>query len=128
MNGKQIGTIYFYLVSAAALALIVVGIFSSANLLINLTQYDKYPLQYLAEDCENFRYQAKGPSPSEVVPSASMSVTERDELLKDCEQRVERERKERKLDDIKNSALFTLIGAVLFFIHFPKAREQSRGS
>lgn len=127
MSGKQIGIIYYYLVSAASLALIVVGIFNSANLLVNLTQYDEYPLQYLAEDCENFRSPVKGPYPTEITP-ASMSATEKEDLEKSCQTRVERERKARRLEDIKSSVLFTLIGTVLFAIHFPQARKQSRNN
>ena len=125
VSGKQVGTVYFYLVSAASLALIVVGIFTSANLLINLTQYEQYPLQYLAEDCENFRTPVKSPYPAETTPTASISAKESEGLKRSCDQRIERERKERKLEDIKNSLLFTLVGGILFAIHFPQARKQS---
>ena len=44
MSEKTIATIYFYVISAASLALIVIGIFNIVNFLINSTQYEKYPL------------------------------------------------------------------------------------
>ena len=52
MSGKLIALIYFYLISAAALALIVIGIFNSVNYFVNTTQFEKYPLLYRNENCD----------------------------------------------------------------------------
>lgn len=137
MSGKQIGVIYYYLVSAAALVLIVLGVYYSVNLLINLTQFDKYPLKYgMIDECS---YPMPVPLKGvvgQVPPVASSSGTDSGSLpvnnprkyQRNCENRVELQRKEHKIEDIKNSLVFTLIGATLFLIHFPQARKQSRSN
>lgn len=126
MHGRTIAQIYFYLISAASIALIVLGIHSTVTFVLNSTQYDKYPLQYFGEDCENFRYPVKGPYPAEVTPEASLSGEERQRLRENCENRVELERKQHKLNDIRNAIVFTLVGLILFAIHFPQARKMSK--
>lgn len=127
MTGKLIATIYFYLISAASLALIIIGIFNAVNYTINTTQYEKYPLRYQREDCEAFPYSREmyAPTPA-VAPLASPSAEEQQKLKQRCMEEVERQRKQEKLDDLKNAITFTLIGAVLFGIHFPLARKQSK--
>lgn len=127
MSGKLITLIYFYVISAAALALIVIGIFSTVNFLINITQYDKYPLQYLGEDCENFGTSySKGPYPMELESRVATPTAEEERKLKaQCEKRVEQERKQRKVDDIRNSITFSLVGVILFLIHYPQARKHA---
>lgn len=130
MSGRLIATIYFYLISAASLALIVIGIFNAVNFLINSTQYDKYPLRYGPPgDCEvsGYPYPVKIARPpdmanGEATPSAE-EVKRQKEL---CEKQQELERKQHKIDDMKNAITFTLVGTVLFLIHFPLARKQSR--
>lgn len=128
MSGKQISVIYFYLVSAASLALIVVGVFSVVNFVINLTQYDKYPVRYFQEDCDAdpYRYAPKGPYPAEIAQVATPSAEEREKQKSLCRQRVEDERKKTKIEDLKNAITFTLVGSILFLIHFPQARKQSK--
>lgn len=127
MSGKLITLIYFYVISAAALALIVIGIFSTVNFLINITQYDKYPLQYFGEDCENFGTSySKGPYPMELESRVATPTAEEERKLKaQCEKRVEQERKQRKVDDIRNSLTFSLVGVILFLIHYPQARKHA---
>lgn len=130
MSGKTIATIYFYLISAASLMLIVIGIFSAVTFLINITQYDKYPLRYSQGSCE--MYPSKyggGPYPAVdargVAATASAEEVEKQKQV--CIAAEEAERKQHKLDDIKNSVMFTLVGIILFSIHFPLARKQSNG-
>ncbi|MBI2022411.1 hypothetical protein HYS97_00985 [Candidatus Daviesbacteria bacterium] len=129
MSGKLIAQIYFYLISAAAIALIVVGIHSTATYLLNSTVYDKYPLMYGAEDCENYGTSFyKGPYPM-MEPGreeATLSAEEQDRLKKSCEQRVELERKQRQVEDIRNALVFTSVGLILFLIHFPQAKKYSK--
>jgi len=128
MSGKMIGTVYFYLVSVISLILLVIGIHSSVTYFLNASQYDEYPLRYLGEDCENFGYPFKGPYPAEIAQDsqASVSAEERLRLTDSCKRRVEAERKQYKLEDIRNSIVFTLVGSILFLIHFPQARKLSR--
>lgn len=131
MSGRQISLVYFYLISAGALALIVIGVFSTVNFIINVSQYEEYPLGYYQEDCsmDPYKYQPRGPYPAEVsmAPMISTpSAQEREEQKKNCEKRVESERKQRRIDDLKSAITFTLVGSVLFLIHFPLARKHSK--
>ncbi len=120
MSGKTIATIYFYLISAASLALIVIGIFNAVNFGINVTQYEKYPLRYPQGNCEGYPYKF-GPSP------ASPSATELEKQKQDCLKQENALSKQQKIDDLKNAITFSLVGTILFIIHFPLARKQSKG-
>lgn len=127
MSGKIIATIYFYLISAVSLGLIVVGIFTIISFLVNITQYDKYPIRYPQGSCEGYPYKY-GAYPMDIrgeVATPSAKEQERQKQL--CLEQEEMERKQHKIDDIKNSITFTLVGLVLFVIHFPLARKQSKG-
>ncbi len=133
MSAKYIGLIYFYLVSAISLVILFFGVYHSVSLVLNITQFEKYPLYYSNEDCEmNPLYNPKGPyypaietqesiAPVAATPSAQES--ERQKML--CEKRVETERKQRKLDDIRNAFTFSLVGLFLFTTHFYFARKSS---
>ncbi|MBI2019829.1 hypothetical protein HYS94_00200 [Candidatus Daviesbacteria bacterium] len=127
MSGKTIATIYFYVISAASLALIVIGIFNAINFLINITQYDKYPLRYPQGSCEVYSFKF-GPYPAmdtRGVP-ATPSAEELEKQRQLCLEQEEQERKQHQIDDLKNAITFTLVGIVLFSIHFPLARKQSK--
>lgn len=124
--GKLIALIYFYLISAVSLGLIIIGIFNVGNLVINLTQYDNYPSRYGYDNCEN-GYGPKAPYAAPMQPEASVSAEQVQKQKELCLVQVELDRKQHKLEDVKNSVLFTSIGIILFLIHFPKARKQSKG-
>jgi len=127
MSGKTIATIYFYLISAASLALIVIGIFNIVNFIINSTQYDKYPLRYPQGSCEVYPYKF-GPYPAIDVRGtpATPSAEEMEKQKQSCLLQEEVERKQHRIDDLKNSITFSLVGLVLFSIHFSLARKQSK--
>ena len=127
MSGKTIATMYFYIISAASLALIVIGIFNGVNFVINSTQYDKYPLRYgPGGDCEGgVGYPVPMKSPIAIESTHSAKDLEKQKQL--CLKQQDLDRKQHKVTDIKNTLTFTLIGAVLFSIHFPLARKQSHG-
>src|SRR5688572_23282156 len=116
MSGKLIATIYFYLISAASLALIVIGIFSAVNFLINSTQYEKYPLRYGGvSNCEfGYDYPVGGGmtkvmvEPSEGMPATS-SAMEDPRAIERCLANEEEERRQHRVDDLKNSITFTLV-------------------
>ena len=127
MSGKTIATIYFYLISAASLALMVIGIFNAVNFVINSTQYDKYPLRYAQGDCEGgigypMPYKIMSPDGREATPSAQDLEKQKQVCLKQQEQ----DRKQHKIEDMRNAVTFTFVGLVLFSIHFPLARKQSK--
>ncbi len=131
MNGRTIALIYFYLISAAALALIVVGIFNSVNFVINFTQYDKYPLRYGAvSNCESpYAGPYSRSYPSKLAPDTEFATPSPDQLEKDkelCLRNEEADRQQHKIEDLKNSLTFSLVGVILFAIHFPQARKQSK--
>ncbi len=122
MSGKTIATIYFYVISAASLALIVIGIFNAVNFGINSTLYEKYPLRYAAPgNCESYPYKFGVPSP------ASPSAKDLEKQKKDCLKQEDALSKQQKIDDLKNALTFTLVGLILFLIHFHLARKQSKG-
>lgn len=127
MSGKHISLVYFYLVSAISLVILFFGVYYSVNLALNLTQFEKYPLFYMAEDCEaNPFFNPKGPYPADVTPATNPSAEEIKKQIVTCEKRVENERKQQKINDIKNAASFTIAGLFLFLIHFPLARKHSK--
>ena len=124
MSGKSIATIYFYIISAISLILIIIGIFNVVNLVINSTQYDKYPLKYSQPDCEQAVYPYPVAAPDFKIASSSAIDQQKQKI--GCEKQQELDRKQHKLDDIKNALTFSLVGVVLFLIHFPQARKQSK--
>lgn len=124
--GKLITLIYFYLISAISLGLIIIGIFNVGNLVINLTQYDNYPPRFGYDNCEN-GYGPKAPYAAALQPEGSVSAKQIQKQKELCLVQVELDRKQHKLEDIKNASLFTSIGIILFLIHFPQARKQSKG-
>src|SRR3989344_3010752 len=134
MSGKTIATIYFYIISAASLALIVIGIFGSVNFFINSTQYEKYPLRW--GGISNCEYPVdgaipvvRGPMPAKVLPADVVSTPSAQEIQRAkefCIKNEEAERVQHRVDDIKNAITFSLVGIVLLLIHFPQARKQSK--
>lgn len=124
MSPKVIAAIYFYLVSAGSLILIVIGIFSIVNFIVNSTQFKEYPLPYY-ENCENQIGSARPTSP-DANSEASLSASERAEMLKSCQKNLEQRRVQQRVDDLKGAITFTLVGLILFGIHFPLARKQTK--
>ncbi|MDO8618460.1 MAG: hypothetical protein Q7R49_00785 [Candidatus Daviesbacteria bacterium] len=127
MSGKTISTIYFYIVSAASLVLIIIGIFNAINFTINSTQYDEYPLLYPQGSCEAYPYKFGGPYPVVTDGSApNQSAADLAQQKQECLKQESMQRKQHMLEDMKNSIAFTIIGLILFSIHFPLARRQSK--
>ena len=127
MNGKQIGVIYFYLVSAASLVLIVIGLFSAINFVVNITQFKDYPLSsWETGSCEVYPFKGRPvPVMGEPMP-ATLSAEETEEQKKFCEEQTATLRQQRRVSDLRDSITFTLIGLILFGIHFPQGRKQSK--
>lgn len=127
MSGKLIATIYFYIISAASLTLIVIGVFNAVNFGINITQYEKYPLRYPQGSCENYPYKF-GPYPAMDMRGfpATPSAEELEKQKQECLKQEDALSKQQKIDDLKNAITFSLVGSILFLIHFPLARKQSK--
>lgn len=112
---KLIPTIYFYTVSLIGLVILIIGIFASIHYIVNTIQYPVYPLGYGVESrCGQLPAPVKG----ETQPLGSPSYA-------NCLQDVEQERQQLKTQDLEKSISFTLIGALVFGIHFYFARKQS---
>lgn len=114
---KLIPTIYFYLLSAIGMVLLIIGLFNSVHYVAGITSYDKYPLRFGAESrCE---YLPKA------VPVENAKDTQSDVNAKEyCLKSLEKERQTTKADDLEKSVSFTAIGLLVFGIHFYFARKQ----
>lgn len=122
MIGKLITLIYFYLISAISIILIIIGIYSTVTFALNTTQYETYPLRYFSEDCDN-AYLMKVAPPGTNGNESSTSAQEQERFKKECLTRQELQRKQNRIEDLRNSIVFTVVGLVLFIIHFPTARR-----
>lgn len=119
---RLIPTIYFYLLSAIGMVLIIIGLFNAAHYIVGVTAYDKYPLGYGPESrCEYM------PKPAllegQTQPTQSDKETEQ-KAKEDCLKTVETERQNKKVDDLEKSITFTSIGLLVFGAHFYFARKQ----
>lgn len=121
MNGKLISIIYFYLVSVLSLILLIIGVFHIISYTLNVTQFDKYPLTYGEDRC--VVSQTIG-APEDKLNTVDASISAQQK--KDCMTQLDVERKQRKINDLKNAITFPLLGIVLFLIHFPIALRRSR--
>jgi hypothetical protein len=124
--GKLISLIYFYLVSIIGIILLIAGLYNAVSFAVNSVVYDEYPLRYAGnEDCSYLTQTA----PAKPMPAtdtlASISAEEQQTQKAACERRVEAERKQHQVDDIKNGIYFTLIGIILLALHFPVALRRS---
>ncbi|MEO6509098.1 MAG: hypothetical protein ABIO02_04030 [Patescibacteria group bacterium] len=117
MLGKNVSVVYFYLVSLIGLILMIFGVFFAINYFVNITQYDTYPLRY-SESCDTI-YAA----PVDMQKPSDVDI---EKQKRDCEVRQSIERKRTQVDDLKNAISFPLIGIILFLIHFPIARRQTK--
>lgn len=93
---------------------------------LNSTQYETYPLRFFGEDCENAYLMKVPPSYPGSESQSSSSAEENKSLKQECLTRQELDRKQHKLEDLRNSIVFTVVGFVLFFVHFPTARKISK--
>lgn len=114
---RLIPTIYFYLLSAIGMVLLIIGLFNSVHFVTGITSYDKYPLRQGAESrCD---YMPK------VVPVEGSKDVQPDVNSKeDCLKSLEKERGITKADDLEKSISFTAIGLLVFLTHFYFARKQ----
>ena len=122
MSGKLIGIIYFYVVSVISLVLIIIGVFHIISFSLNITQFEKYPLLYGEDRCTIVPAPVSGPDMKQLPIDATASAQQKS----DCLAQLEMERKQRKVNDLKNAIAFPLLGIILFSIHFPIALKRSK--
>ncbi len=118
---KLIPTIYFYLLSAVGIVLLIIGVFNAFHYVVGLTAYEKYPLKYGNESrCQYMSVPAK-----EIGVETSGDSVEQEQAKKDCLNSLEAERKNTKIDDFEKAIAFTVVGLVVFTVHFYFARKRS---
>ena len=116
---KLIPTIYFYVLSAVGMILFIIGLFNSIHYVVGITAYDKYPLGYGPDSrCDYMPKPALPEGQTEV--QLSTEVQQKEECLKS----VETERQNKKVDDLEKSIAFSVIGLLVFAVHFYFARKQ----
>lgn len=125
MNGRVISLIYFYLVSIIGIVLLIVGTYNTVTFVVNTTQFDKYPLQYGGEDrCAYTTLPQTVPDKSATEPSVDKKALE--EQRKTCLQTLEMERKQHKVNNLKDAITFSLIGIALIGSHLTLGLRRSK--
>ncbi len=119
-NAKINSTIYFYLLSAVGIVLLIIGVFNSFHYVVGITAYDKYPLKYGNESrCQYMPIPAK-----EISAETPADTVDQEKAKKECLDSLEVERKNTKVDDLEKSIAFTVIGLLVFASHFYFARKR----
>lgn len=128
--GRLISLIYFFIISTIGLILLIIGLYNAVSLGVNLTQYDKYPLNFSGQgSCDSFSTVSPMTSSDSVIEAVPIKVANEKENARQkalCEERIVQERKQHQVDDTKNAIYFTLIGVILLAIHLPIAVRRSR--
>ena len=115
MLKQSIPTIYFYLLSAVGMVLLIIGLFKTTHFLSGVMFFDKYPLQSYSETrCENM------PQP---VTENGKTLPLQKETMDLCLKSLEKERLATKQNDLEQSISFTIIGLLVFSTHFYFARK-----
>lgn len=114
---KLISTIYFYLLSAIGMVLLIIGLFNSVHFITGITAYDKYPLGSGTEARCDFL-------PQPVSVEGAKNIQADVNAKNDCLKNLEKERLTKKADDLEKSISFTVIGLLVFLTHFYFARKQ----
>lgn len=116
---KLIPILYFYILSIIGMVLFIIGLFHTFHYVIGTTMYEKYPLRYNAESRCDFIGR-----PVPLDAKATLEVNK--EVKSDCLKSLEQERINTKIDDLEKSIAFTIIGLLVFGIHFYLARKERR--
>lgn len=127
MRSNLIKTIYLYVFSGLGLGLFLFGVFSGVFFLVNVTQFDKYPLQtYEETQCDYPHYgpYAKPVPIGEETREATPSSQEFEEQERKCEERLELTRQRKKVDDATRTLAFLIIGSLVFIPHWRMARKN----
>lgn len=126
MNGRVISLLYFYLVSIIGIVLLIIGTYNAVTFVVNTTQFEKYPLQYGGEDrCAYNMLPQTVPDKSASEPSAADKKA-LEEQRKKCLQTLEMERKQHKVNNLKDAITFSLIGIALIGSHLTLGLRRSK--
>lgn len=117
---RLIPTIYFYLLSAIGMVLLIMGLFNTVHYITGITSYDKYPLRFGAESRCDYMPVPASMGETKAISSDTSNVNTKEDCLKS----LEKERATTKADDLEKSISFTTIGFLVFLTHFYFARKQ----
>lgn len=109
--------------------LLIIGIFASIHFLINTFTYSEYPVGYdVTQRCSAIYQQPMSPLKvtGATPPIPSGQPIQNQQMHTDCLNQVALERKQLQTQDLEKALSFTLIGLLVFGIHFYFARRTSR--
>ena len=129
-KANLIRTIYLYVFSGVGLSLFLIGTFMAIQYLVNITQFEKYPLQPYEETQCDYYYPGK-PIPlmerSSIAPVEPMASTPSAQEIKHqedlCKERTETTRKRKQVDELTRTLAFIIIGLPVFIFHWRMARK-----
>ena len=114
---RLIPTIYFYLLSLVGIVLLIIGIFASIHFVSGVLVYSKYPLSNGTENQCMY-------SVPQVPPGEKQPLETYKDQYNTCTKNLEDQRILTKKQDLEKALSFTLIGLLVFGIHFYFARKQ----
>lgn len=115
---KLVPSIYFYTVSLIGLVLLIIGIFSDIHYLVNISSDSKYPLPYAVDQ--------RCIIPSAPIPSGTVEKQspEQSNAYQTCLSGIEEERTTTQRNDLEKALSYTLVGFIVFGIHFYYVRRK----
>jgi len=116
---KLIPAIYFYLLSLIGFVLLIIGIFGSVHFITGIAIYNKYPLPNGIENQCNYAI----PLPQGEIKSGMPVIYNQNQQYSNCIKNLEEERTLIKKQDLEKALSFSLIGLLVFGIHFYFARK-----
>lgn len=127
MTSSTIKTIYLYVFSGVGLALILFGSYNAIRYGVDITQFDKYPLQQWEEgQCRypNIGFSAAKPVMEERSNTATPSAEEIVKQEKQCTENQERQRKIKQTQDLTHAVAMLFLGTLVFVPHWTLARKS----
>ncbi|TSC89484.1 MAG: Uncharacterized protein G01um10145_641 [Microgenomates group bacterium Gr01-1014_5] len=119
-----IKTIYLYVFSGVGLALILFGSYTGIQYGVNVTQFDKYPLQQWEEGQCRYPNIVSPAKPVMEEGSATPSAEEIEKQEKQCEENQERQRKIKQTQDLTHAIAMLFLGILVFVPHWTLARKS----
>jgi len=103
---NTIKAIYFYFFAGLGLVLLILGIFQMSNWFVKSYLLPKYDLSYDETRCDYV--------PLSVKPESEPPVNE---TKKECEERLETQRRTKQVTDAAQAVTFLVVGGLVFAFH-----------
>lgn len=125
VHHNLIQTIYLYIFSGVGLALLLFGSYNAIKYAVDVTQFEKYPLQQWEET------QCTYPNSSSLQTKPVMVETREatpsaEEILKQeklCEENRDKQRKIKQTQDLTHALALLFLGTLVFIPHWKLARK-----